>query len=266
MKERGVCFLTGASSGLGRGLAVRLARAGYALGLAARRESLLEEVAGEIRSEGGRAGVYPCDVAERNELLGALARCRDELGEVDLLVANAGISTYATPEELDGREVERVFRINFFGAVTATEAVLPAMLERGGGQIVVVGSLAGYQGLLLHGTYSATKGALYNFYESLRLDVMDRGVDVTIITPGFVKTAMTAHNRYPMPFLMDLDPALDIMVRGILKSKKVVRFPRILAATTWWGRVLPRGIFDWLVGRIMGRKGRGSADGRSFPS
>ncbi|MGW8267804.1 MAG: hypothetical protein ACWGSQ_15670, partial [Longimicrobiales bacterium] len=92
------------------------------------------------------------------------------------------------------------------------------------------------------------------FFESLRLDVAGRGVDVTIITPGFVKTAMTDHDRYPMPFLMDLEPTLDIMVRGILKRKKMVRFPVPLSTLTWWARVLPRGAFDLMVGKILARR------------
>jgi len=265
MAGRSVCFITGASSGFGRGLALHLAREGYTVGLLARRKPLLEEVAREIRAEGGTAGVYPGDVSEREEVLGAVEGCRRELGEVDLLVANAGISTYATPEELDAREVERVFGINFFGAVTATEAVLPDMLERRRGQIVVVGSLAGFQGLPFHASYCATKGALFNFFESLRLDVAPRGVDVTIITPGFVKTEMTAHNRYPMPFLMDLEPALGIMVKGILKKKKVVRFPIPLSTTTWWSRVLPRGFFDWLMRKGATRGSSSSAAPDSSP-
>ena len=128
------------------------------------------------------------------------------------------------------------------------------MLERGRGQIVAVSSLASFQGLLRHGSYCASKAAMNGFFESLRLDLVDTGVAVTLITPGFVKTEMTAHGRYPMPFLMDLDPALDIMVRGILRRERLIRFPRPLSTVTWWFRVLPRGLFDWLMGRVMGKK------------
>ena len=114
-------------------------------------------------------------------------------------------------------------------------------------------SLASFQGLLSHGAYCASKAAMNGFFESLRLDVAKRGVDVTIITPGFVKTEMTDQSQNPMPFLMELEPALDIMVRGILKKKRLVRFPMPLSTVTWWFRVLPRGIFDWLVTEIMGK-------------
>jgi short-subunit dehydrogenase len=249
VSEGKVAFITGASSGFGRGLALRFTRQGYALGLAARRVEMLDTLAEEIRALGGRVGVYPTDVADRDALLTAIGKCEAELGPIDLLIANAGVGTRAQPEALDSREVERVMKINFLGAVTATEGVLKGMLERGRGQIVVVSSLASFQGLSLHGSYCASKAAMNGFFESLRLDVAKRGVDVTLITPGFVKTEMTAHSPYPMPFLMELEPALDIMVRGILKRKRLVSFPMPLSTVTWWFRVLPRGPFDRLVSR-----------------
>lgn len=254
MSPSSVCFITGASSGFGRGLALRMAAEGYTVGISARRRDRLESLAQEVRATGGRVGVYPADVADREALLESIRRCEAEMGPIDLLIANAGVSTYALPQELDAREVERVMRINFFGAVTATEGVLQGMLERGRGQIVAVSSLASFQGLLRHGSYCASKAAMNGFFESLRLDLVDTGVAVTLITPGFVKTEMTAHGRYPMPFLMDLDPALDIMVRGILRRERLIRFPRPLSTVTWWFRVLPRGLFDWLMGRVMGKK------------
>ena len=249
-----VAFITGASSGFGRGLALRLAGEGYALGLSARREDRLAALVEEVEAEGGKAVAYPCDVADREALLEEIRRCGEEVGPIDLLIANAGVSTHALPEDLDSREVERVMRINFQGTVTAAEGVLEGMMKRGWGHIVVVSSLASFQGLPYHGSYCASKAAMNAFFESLRLDVAHLGVAVTIIAPGFVKTEMTAHNRYPMPFLMELEPALDIMVRGIRKKKKMVRFPFPLSSVTWWARILPRGLFDRLVGKVGGSR------------
>ena len=248
-----VAFITGASSGLGQGLARRFAEMGYALGLSARREDRLKALVEEIEAGGGGAVAYPCDVADREALLEAIRRCEEELGPIDLLIANAGVSTHAFPEELDSREVERVMRTNFQGTVAAAEGALPGMMARGRGHIVVVSSLASFQGLPYHGSYCASKAAMNAFFESLRLDMAGRGVAVTIIAPGFVKTEMTAHNRHSMPFLMELEPALDIMVRGIRKRKKMVRFPVPLSTLTWWARILPRGLFDRLVVKVVGR-------------
>jgi len=250
MENRGVCFITGASSGLGMGLAMRLARDGFSVGLAARRRDLLEEVAGRIRDQGGTAAVFPCDVSHRAQLSAAVLNCEKELGSVDLLVANAGVSMNTRVEAFDAEEIEQVIRINLLGAIYATEAVLGGMLRRGRGQIVAVSSIAGFAGLPMSAAYSASKGGMTNFFESLRIDLRGSGVHVTVITPGFVKTPMTDHNEHPMPFLMDLEPAVALMARAIHKRKKSLAFPWPLAAIAWTARLLPRPAYDWVASRV----------------
>jgi short-subunit dehydrogenase len=254
VNEGKVCFITGASSGLGMGLAIRLAREGYAVGLAARRQSLLDGVAREIRDTGGTASVYPCDVAERDQVLDAIRRCERDMGPVTLLVANAGLSVNTRVDAFDAGAVERVIRVNLLGAVYATEGVLPGMLERGRGHIVAISSLAGFAGLPMSAAYSASKGGMINFFESLRIDLRDSGVDVTVITPGFVRTPMTDHNRHAMPFLMDLEPAVEEMVRAIRRRKKSLAFPRRLALAAWGARFLPRPLYDLIASRVDRRK------------
>ncbi len=254
MTKGEVCLITGASTGLGKGLALRLARDGYAVGLVARRRELLEEVAGEIAAAGGRAGVYPCDVADRGAVLEAIRRCQAELGPVDLLIANAGISMNTRLDPFDVPAVERVIGINLLGSIFATEGVLPGMLRRGKGHVVAVASLAGFAGLPLSAAYSASKGGMINFFESLRLDLRGSGVDVTVLCPGFVKTPMTAHNRHPMPFLLELDDAVERMVRAIRKRRKSLAFPRRLAAIVWGARLLPRPLYDRIAGGVDRRK------------
>ncbi len=250
MGQRPVCFITGASSGFGEAFALRMAREGYAVALAARRRDRLRELAEEIESEGGSAGIYPCDVSEKEEVFGAVSRCRDELGPVDLLIANAGLSILTRVEDFDVEEVEYVLRVNLMGAIYAAGAVLPGMLERDRGHLVAISSVAGFGGLPKSAAYSASKAAMFNFFESLRLDLRETGVDVTVVSPGFVQTPMTDHNRHPMPFLMELEPAMDIMVRGILRRKKTVAFPWPLAAIAWTARVFPRVLYDGIAGRI----------------
>jgi short-subunit dehydrogenase len=249
-----VCLITGASSGLGKGLAQRLAREGYAVGLAARREELLKGLAATIREEGGKASVHPCDVSEQGQVVGAVQACEVELGPIDLLVANAGVSLNTRVEAFDAREIERVIAINLLGAIYATEAVLPGMMARRRGQIVAVSSVAGFGGLPMSAAYSASKGAMTNFFESLRIDLRSSGVDVTVITPGFVKTPMTEHNLHPMPFLMELDDAIDLMAEGIQNRKKSLAFPWQLATAARLGRLLPRPAYDWLLSRVDRRK------------
>jgi short-subunit dehydrogenase len=245
-----VAFITGASSGLGAGLAIRLAKDGYAVGLVARRADRLDDVVAQIQDMGGRAVAFPCDVAQRDQVLSAIRQCEDQLGPVDLLVANAGVSRNTRVEAFDGLDIERVIRINLLGAVYSTEGVLAGMLERGRGQIVGVASIAGFAGLPMSAAYSASKGGMINFFESLRIDLRGTGVDVTVITPGFVKTPMTSLNRHQMPFLMELEPAVEEMVRAIYRRKKSLAFPRPLAAAAWGARILPRPVYDWLASRV----------------
>lgn len=245
-----VALVTGASSGLGRGLAARAAREGWDVALLARREELLQEVAAEVRDLGRRAAVLPCDVSEKGSVHGAVEACRSELGPPELVVANAGVSHMTRPESLRSEEVERVLRINYLGAVYLVEAVLPEMLERDRGHLVAVASLAGVGGLPLTAAYSASKGAMINFFESLRIDLRATGVDVTVVTPGYVRTPMTdRHSRRP-PFLLELDDAVERIWKGIEARKLRVAFPAPLAALVWIMQIAPRRLYDWVGSRV----------------
>jgi NAD(P)-dependent dehydrogenase (short-subunit alcohol dehydrogenase family) len=247
--SRRVAFITGASSGLGAGLAQRLACEGYDVGLAARREQPLEEIAATIRAGGGEALALPCDVTDREAVRAAIERCRDELGPLDLLICNAGISEMTEVETFDATDVERVMAVNFFGAVFAIDAVLHSMRQRGAGHLVGVGSLAGYRGLPRTAAYSASKGALHNLFESLRVDLRGSGVDVTFITPGYVATPMTEVNEHPMPFLVGADDAVERMTRAILLKRRLLAFPRPLSTLVRVGQLFPAGFYDWLASR-----------------
>ncbi len=248
--ERPVALVTGASSGIGRGLAVRLARDGYAVGLLARRAGRLREVAAEVEERGGTASVHRCDVSEREQVLHAVESCSAELGPVDLLVANAGIGSHMPVEGLNGDETELVMRINFLGAVHAVEALLPTMLSRGSGHLVAVASLAGYCGLPRRPAYCASKSAMMSFFESLRLDLRHRGIAVTIVSPGFVRTAMTGGEGSVRPFMVELDPAVDRIARAIGARRRSLAFPWPIALPATLARSLPPALFDFVARRI----------------
>jgi short-subunit dehydrogenase len=252
-----VAFITGASSGIGAGLARRYGARGWAVGLAARRVDRLEAVAAEIVAAGGRALVCPCDVAERDQVRRAVADTVAALGPVELLVANAGISELTPAQSLDGLQVERTLRVNFLGAVYAAEAVLPSMVERDSGRIAAIGSLTGYGGLPRTAAYAASKGALHNFFESLRLDLRGTGVSVTMITPGYVRTELSSRNRHRMPFMLELDDALDIMERAMDRRARLLTFPRPLSSLLWVGQILPPALYDWLASKVNRRKTQG---------
>ena len=244
-----VAFVTGGSSGFGRGFALGLAREGYRVAVVARRRASLDDVADEIRAGGGSALVCCCDVTDPDKVREAIARTEAEFGPVDLLIANAGASAMTRPEQLDASDVVALMSVNFFGVLYAVEGVLPSMLERGRGHIVAIGSLAGYGGLPLTAAYSASKGALHNFMESLRVDLRRTGVDVTMITPGYVHSEFTAKNKHSMPLVVELDDAVARMLRAIHARKRHYMFPWQLATLVWMGQVFPSAVYDWVVSR-----------------
>jgi short-subunit dehydrogenase len=232
-----VAIVTGASSGIGWALAKELAREGYGLGLLARRREPLDDLAAEIRKCGGRAECETADVAERLPTLEAIHRLCDRLGPSDLLAAcaGAGAETYVSPMNVE--EVERMMRVNLFGVIYAIEAVLPDMLKRGRGHIAAVASLAAYKGFPGQGGYCASKAAVKVYLESLRLQLRGRGIDVTCICPGFVKTPMTQSHPFNMPFMLEADDAARRIAKALRKKTKVFNFPWVMSRLvkfTYW--------------------------------
>jgi short-subunit dehydrogenase len=250
-----VVFLTGASSGIGEGLAVALAKRGAVLGLAARRKEMLDGLADRCRNAGGQARVFSLDVTDEIAVAEAADDLRAEFGHIDILIANAGIGgNDAETRAFTPHAVRKVIETNLLGAVNAVHAVVPQMLERGSGHIVAISSLAGFRGLPKSAAYSASKAGMTAFFESVRLDVKHRGVDVTIIQPGFIKTPLTSGRENKMPFLMELDDAIPLFIRAIEKKKKFAAFPWQLATIVRAGKFMPAWLYDRVAGRARYRE------------
>lgn len=248
-------FLTGASSGIGEGLALAMAKRGAIIGLVARREEMLKDLAQRCETAGGTARVFPCDVVDAHALAHAAEAFRGEFHHIDLMIANAGVSgKSAETRDLVPAAVKEVVEINLMGAVNAVHAVLPAMLARGSGQLVAISSLAGFRGLPKSAAYSASKAGMTAFFESVRLDVASKGVDVTIIQPGFIRTPLTAGREKKMPFLMYLDDAIPLFMRAIEKKKRFAAFPWQLATIVRAGRLMPAWLYDRISSRARYRE------------
>jgi short-subunit dehydrogenase len=239
-----VVMITGASSGIGRGLAVELARQGAKIGLVARRADVVAEVVNEIEQVGSAALALPADVQDAESLSAAAEKLRDAFGPVDILIANAGIGPTRDAATIDAKEIAGVINVNVIGASNSAAAVIPQMVERGSGQLVIISSLAAYRGLPKSAAYCASKAAVSAFFESLRLDLAPRGIDVTIIHPGFIKTPLTAGRDNQMPFLMELDDAVKKMARAIEKRRKRYSFPWQLATIVRAGMIMPIWMYD----------------------
>lgn len=258
-----VAVVTGASSGIGRALAVELARQSCRVGLIARRREALEALLREIREAGGTAAAAPADVSRRSEAVAAVRQLAEDLGPVDLLVANAGIGWPDVLDPLSVERIEEMLRINFLGVIYACEAVLPEMLRRGHGHLAAVSSVAAYRGFAGSAGYCASKAAVSTFLEGLRIQLHGSGIAVTTICPGFVRTPMTEDNTFYMPGLLDADEAARRMVRALRRRAKLVNVPRRTALLVKLTRWLP----DALLARWLPRKGEvaatdATADGR----
>jgi short-subunit dehydrogenase len=253
--QQQIVLLTGASSGIGEGLALALAERGATLGLVARRETELRELAATCEQAGGVARVLPCDVTDAAAIQKAADAMRDEFGRIDILIANAGIGgNNVETRALQPDAVKKVIDINLQGAANSVYAVLPDMLKRGSGHLVAISSLAGIRGLPKSAAYSASKAGMTAFFESVRLDVLHKGVDVTIIQPGFIKTPLTAGRHNKMPFLMELDEAIPLFLRAIERKKKFAAFPWQLATIVRAGRIFPAWLYDRVAGRARYRE------------
>ena len=242
-------MITGASSGIGRGLAKELAARGAKVGLVARRIEALRELQNQIESSGGQALAIQGDVRDGASMLAVGNQVSTELGPIDVLIANAGVGTSTDGSEVSGEEVASVISVNVIGAANSVSAVLPEMVKRGKGQLVAISSLAAYRGLPKSAAYCASKAAVSAFFESLRLDLAPRGIDVTIIHPGFIKTPLTAGRDAQMPFLMELDAAVKKIATAIERRKKSYAFPWQLATIVRAGMIMP----VWMYDRISRR-------------
>lgn len=253
MKWKGkTVFLTGASSGIGEALAIELAKKGAIVGLVARREQLLNEIKAKCEAVGGTARVFAVDVTDAEALTAAAQLFREEFSHIDIMIANAGIGgNNKETRELKPAAVKKVIDINLLGSLNAIHAVLPDMLERKNGHLVAISSLAGFRGLPRSAAYSASKAGMTALFESVRLDVAEHNIDVTIIQPGFIKTPLTSGRSNKMPFIMELDDAIPHFVRAIENKQKFAAFPWQLAWFVRAGKFFP----TWLYDRIAGKAG-----------
>ena len=249
-------WLTGASSGIGAALAAKLAARGARVAITARRIELLDALASTHAARGAPMLVVPADVTDAAAVTAAARRIESEWGGIDLAIFNAGGSvapSEAREPRMDAGEYVSTMALNYFSVVYGVEAVLPAMLARGNGHIAAVASLAGYRPSSVALPYSVSKAAVMHFMEGLRLKVGSRGIAVTVVNPGFVRTPLTARHTFRMPFLIDADDAAERIVRGLERRRGEIHFPAPLSWTVKALRMLPDPIYSRIISRAAPR-------------
>jgi short-subunit dehydrogenase len=242
-------WITGASSGIGRALALRLAREGRRVVASARGAAALDALAAEA---GPNLTALPLDTTDEKACENAVAWIEAETGPLGLVVLNAGTHEATPATSFAVAPFRRLVEINLMGTVNALAPALASMRARGTGHIAVVASVAGYGGLPTAAAYGATKAALINMCEALKPECDALGVKLQLVDPGFVRTPLTDRNTFPMPFLMELDDAVDRFVAGLASNRFEIVFPRRFALLLKFLNMLPYGLYFRVVKRITG--------------
>ncbi|MCF7808730.1 MAG: SDR family NAD(P)-dependent oxidoreductase [Candidatus Marinimicrobia bacterium] len=256
-------LITGASTGIGRQLALDYARMGASIWLLARSEQRLKDLAIEIGTLGGEGHVLVCDATDQQALLSTLDQAQNDSAGFDLVIANAGWGgRMKYPGDNNIHVFNQILDLNFRASIQTLEFFAYQMVQAKQGHLVGVTSIAGFRGLPGSAPYSATKAALKTYMEALRFSVQYYGVKVTDISPGFVRTPMTDKNTIPMPFMIDVDVATKKVIQAIERGRKRFTFPWQMAIIIHLVKAMPDFIFDWIVTRaftkmaVQGRKGK----------
>jgi len=241
-----VILITGASTGIGKELAKKLAKENCSLALIARRAELLDELASQIKTINPNIKTFVCDVAKPNEVEKLCTEIREHFNKIDIAILNAGVGSKSSAEDYAYENAKKTFDVNVLGIVNFAENLLPDFIKRKDGMIVGVSSLADARGWQGSGFYCASKAAATLLLENLRVEVKPFNVKVLTVKPGFVETPMTAKNKFPMPFLMSAEKAAKIIIDGIKKEKRIIQFPLPTVLGAKLMRIVPDFLFEYI--------------------
>ena len=247
----GAAWITGASGGIGRATALELARRGWTVFATARSADALDALAAEAVPLSGAIIALPGDVTDAAAMAAALGKIEAE-GPLALAILNAGVYTPMRATNFSAETAAKMLRVNLEGVTNALEPLLAAMIARGHGHVAITASVAGYRGLPDAAVYSATKAGLIALCEALAMDLVDLGVRISVINPGFVETEATSVNTFTMPFLMTPAKAAERIVAGLAKPGFEIAFPRRFALILRGLGLLPNRAYIWAVRRMLG--------------
>ena len=239
-------FITGASSGIGDGLARRLAGPDVTLGLVARRKEVLGRLAEDLRKLGATVHDYAADVVDTGEMKRIAASVLASAGGVDLVVANAGVRMHRALPGDEASELAKLLQVNVIGVTNTIVPFVPAMVAQRSGVLVAIASVAGFRALPGRTGYSTSKAAVITFMDGLRMELAGTGVHAMPICPGFVATPLTATVTHRMPFMLTVDQAIDEILGAVERRPKRWIFPWQMRLLVPLLRVVP----DWLLVRF----------------
>jgi NAD(P)-dependent dehydrogenase (short-subunit alcohol dehydrogenase family) len=253
--DHGLAWVTGASSGIGKALALHLVREGFGVVVTARSHDKLVALQREATGP-GRIIVLDGDVTDPRDMERVISSIEYDHGTLALVVLNAGVFKPVHGEDLHLEDFEETFAVNLHGVVNCLLPAIRHMKARGQGQIALVSSVTGYGGLPTSGAYGATKAALINMAESLKFDLDKQGIRLQIVNPGFVDTPATKENAFPMPALVTPEVAAAEIVSGLKGSGFEITFPKRFTYGLKFLNILPYWLYFPLVNAATGWKKR----------
>ena len=242
-----VIWITGGGTGIGKAVAIKFANEGWQVAISGRRENILKEV--EESNQNIKA--FPLDVNDKGKCFEIVDDIKKKLGDIDICFFSTGTWDPKKEREIDLEQIEKVFKVNFFGTLNCIKAVENHYRIKKKGAITIVSSIAGYKGLPNSTGYGPSKAALNNLAESLYFDFGRYGVKVCLVSPGFIKTPMTDKNDFKMPFLKTPEYSADRIYNGLINSNKFeIHFPKELTLILKFLKIIPDRLYFYLVRKL----------------
>ena len=248
MAEKKVIWITGASSGIGKALAIKFAENGWIVAASARRENLLKE----LQNINQNIYPYPLDVTDIEKCKSTAKSIIDNLNGIDICVFGTGMHDPKSEKQFNLNKIREIMEVNYFGTMNSINSIYNYFSEKKNGQISIISSVAGYRGLPAAGAYCASKAALTSFTESLNFEMKMKNVRVSLISPGFIKTPMTDQNDFPMPMIKSPEFAANEIYKGLTEKKGFeIHFPKAFTFIMKFLQILPNGLYFKLVSKGM---------------
>ena len=248
MEDKKIIWITGASSGIGKALAIKFAENNWIVAASARRENLLDEL--KLINENIHS--FPLDVTEIDKCKLTSKKIIERFGNIDICVFGTGMHDPKSEKKFNLEKIREIMEVNYFGTMNSINSVYEYFSEKQNGQISIISSVAGYRGLPSAGAYCASKAALTSFAESLYFDMHMKKVRVSLISPGFIKTPMTDQNDFPMPMIKSPEFAANEIFKGLtIKKGFEIHFPKAFTYFLKFLQILPSGLYFKLVSKGM---------------
>ena len=248
MSEKKVIWITGASSGIGKAVAIKFAQNGWIVAASARRENLLNE----LKKINENIHPFPLDVTDIDKCKLVATNIINQFKNIDICLFGTGMHDPKSEKKFNLEKIREIMEVNYFGTMNSINSIYDYFSKKKNGQISIVSSVAGYRGLPAAGAYCASKSALTSFAESLSFDMQMKNVRVSLVSPGFIKTPMTDQNDFPMPMIKSPEFAANEIYKGLTVKKGFeIHFPKTFTYLMKFLQILPSGVYFKLVSKGM---------------